>query len=128
MGRPTLVTKTKIVVIAAILALGGSVLFWQIRDAKPVNAPPSAPPATQQVKTENVTYQGEDGKTALELLKAHAQVETKTSSLGELVTAINGNDGGGTKFWLFYVNGVESQVGAGAYMTKTGETIEWKLK
>ena len=79
-------------------------------------------------KTESISYRGEDGKTALELLKTNATAVTKTSSIGEYVTSINGNDGGGKKYWLFFVDGKESSLGAGAYVTKSGENIEWKLQ
>lgn len=84
------------------------------------------------VKTENqsgyVTYTGQQGKTALELLKGTADVKTESSEFGELVTEINGLDGGGEKYWIFYVDGEMAEVGAGEYKTKNGEQIEWKLQ
>lgn len=78
--------------------------------------------------TEFISYQGEDGKTALELLKSQAEVQTKSTAYGEMVTAVNGSDGGGSKYWLFYVDGQEAPEGAATYVTKTGQTIEWKLQ
>lgn len=78
--------------------------------------------------TDKITYQGADGKTALELLKSKADVKTKASSLGELVESINGQDGGGQKFWLYYVNDQPAQVGADKYETKDSDTIEWRLE
>lgn len=74
-----------------------------------------------------VNYSGVIGKTALELLKAGAEVETQDSSYGEYVVAINGVKNSG-QFWLFYVNGAAATVGAGEYVTTNGETIEWRLE
>jgi hypothetical protein len=77
-----------------------------------------------------IAYDGEDGKTALELLKIHARaVTTSASGLGELVETINGvgaRDGNGYHL-LYYVNGSMAKTGAGNYVTKTGDKIEWKI-
>lgn len=82
----------------------------------------------QQKQSNSFTYQGETGKNALELLKANADVQTETSDFGEMVTSINGQAGGGDKYWAFFVNGEMSSVGAADYATKDSETIEWKLQ
>ncbi len=76
-----------------------------------------------------ISYKGEDGKTALELLKKHATVVTKDSSYGPYVDSV-GNVQGGTdgKYWMFYVNGQQAAVGANDYVTKSGDTIEWKFE
>lgn len=131
MGRATLSLKTKTLVVSAVVligAIGGGVWYNQAHQTKPTT--PSATPAAAITSptTKSISYQGEDGKTALELLKSHAQFQTNTSSIGEYVTAINGNDGGGKKYWLFFVNGKASSVGAGAYITKASDNIEWKLQ
>lgn len=130
MSRAAQFTKTKIIGGAIfVLLLAAPVGIWL------VNRPTEEPPKQQEVSavveektTDHITYQGEDGKTALELLKAREDVQTETSEFGELVTTINGQDGGGEKYWIFYVGGEMSSVGAGDYTTKTGETIEWKLQ
>jgi hypothetical protein len=92
---------------------------------KPV--PPT--PANQPARTERsvVTYAGEDGKTALELLKQKAKTQTQTFSFGELVVEINGVRSGNGYDFLYYVNGAMVKTGAANYVTKTGEQIEWKL-
>ncbi len=127
-------SKKIIVAVVAIVAMGIIVFVWANKEVantkKDINTQ-SGQPATENSelqKTEYLSYKGEDGKTALELLKSEAEVETKSSSLGDYVTSINGNDGDGSKFWLFYVNGKEATVGADKYITKSGETIEWKLQ
>lgn len=83
----------------------------------------------QMVATSQVQYQGEDGKNAMELLKAKYRVETQSfGGVGEFVKSINGIEPGATHFWSLYVNGSQSQVGATEYMTKSTDSIEWKLE
>lgn len=82
----------------------------------------------QSVKTEVISYQGVEGKNALDLLKASYTVETENfSGIGEFVKTINGVAPSKDQFWGFYVNGVSSNVGAAQYMTKATDKIEWKL-
>jgi len=82
-----------------------------------------------QTQSSTISYKGEDGKTALELLKSKYKVETQSfSSGGEFVKTINGTAPDSSHYWSFYINGVESSVGAGSYTTKSSDTIEWKLK
>ncbi|MCX6797512.1 MAG: DUF4430 domain-containing protein, partial [Candidatus Doudnabacteria bacterium] len=72
---------------------------------------------------QTVKYEGEEGKTALQILKDKYQVDTKEyQGLGEFVTSISGIKAeDGKNFWAFYVNGKQAQVGASSYQTKNGE-------
>lgn len=110
-----------IVLVVAVLAIGGIVVNTRDRSTN------SDTGAEQQT---TVSYQGEDGKNALELLKAKAAVETTTDpSLGEYVTSVNGvASGTDGKYWLYYVNGQPAAVGADTYQTTAADTIEWKLE
>lgn len=126
MSRPTQANKIKIIIVAAIvavLAIGG---VW----AGVANSPSHTVDVVRnaQHQTTQLSYQGEDGKNALTLLKRHAQVQTKHYSFGDLVTSINGTAGNGPKYWTFYVNGKQSSVGAGSYITKNSDKIMWKLQ
>jgi hypothetical protein len=84
----------------------------------------------QEVPTTAVSYQGEAGKNAMEILKERHQVKTQNfSGVGEFVTSIDGVEADSkTNFWSFYVNGRQSPVGASQYETKPGDMIEWKLE
>lgn len=106
--------------MVVVVALGG--LFV----AQRINAPD--PPSQTQSTT--VTYRGEDGQTALELLRAHATVETTTDpSFGEYVTSINGvASGTNGKYWLVFVNGQAATRGAGELTTTASDAVEWKLE
>lgn len=83
---------------------------------------------TNKVQTQGVTYQGQDGKTALELLKNAYKTETESFSFGDMVTSIEGVKAGSNQFWAFSVNGQTSNEGAGTYVTKSTDTISWKLE
>lgn len=82
----------------------------------------------QSVAT-SFTYTGKDGQTALALLKdLYPKTSTKTAEgMGEYVTGINCRDAGASEYWEFLVNGKSSDVGAGTYVTKSTDTLEWKL-
>ena len=101
--------------------------------SKSQNSTPSSTTATKpsnlvisdQGKT--IAYDGENPKTALELLKAKVQVETKDTSFGPQIMVINGIKSTDKEFWAFYVNGQPASVGAHQYQTKDEDRIEWKL-
>jgi hypothetical protein len=128
---PSKLSITIIAALVVLVGLTGLVLSKQLGN----NAQKSSPPAAQvQQKPKpasqtTISYDGVEGKTALELLKTKATVVTKQSSFGEYVDSINGVTGGTNgKYWAFYINGQMSQVGAGAYQTKTGDKITWKFE
>ena len=81
----------------------------------------------QQVPSTVITYQGETGKNALDLLKAGHKVEATHYSYGDLVTSIDGTAPDSKHFWAMYVNEKFSQVGASDYQTKSTDTIKWEI-
>ncbi len=126
--------RLEIFVIVTIIALVGVVYALT---QKPVLAPTND---GQQQQNDNpgiavgepnpsapVEYKGVEGKTALELLKANYTVEVKSYSFGDMVTGINGITADSQHFWAMYVNGQFSQIGAGQYITKSGDSIKWQL-
>ena len=68
--------------------------------------------------------------TALRLLYITCNIVTKGQKENAFITAINGRmaDTNKREFWAFYVNGVQAQVGAGTYVVKNNDTIEWKIE
>lgn len=77
----------------------------------------------------------EDGQTVLDILKKltaenNLVLETKDyENLGVLVTEISGfKNGQDNKYWQYFVNGEQPQVGAGSYQLSAGEIIEWKFE
>ena len=71
----------------------------------------------------------EQGKTALDLTKQVAKVETKGEGQNAFVTSIDGKiaDSAKKEFWEFLVNGKPAEVGAGSYKLKDGDKIEWRI-
>ena len=125
------------IVVAVALLGGATAVVWDNRAEHDANKAKVAtaqqtPAASQDVKaasTKEVSYKGEEGKTALELLRQHATVVTKDSSYGPYVDSIGGVKGGTDgKYWMFYVNGQQATVGANDYVTKAGDTIQWKFE
>lgn len=113
--------------IITVVVIGAGVLGFAYRAKAPTSTSNAGANTTQSTA---VSYQGEDGKNALELLKNHDTVETTTDpNLGEYVTSINGTKSGtGGKYWVYYVNGQAASLGAGQYTTKSSDSIEWKLE
>jgi hypothetical protein len=88
----------------------------------------SATTTVGQEQTQEISYQGIDGKNALELLRGNHQIETQKFDFGEMVLSINGRKAGNDEFWAFYVNGELAQVGAADYQTKSTDIISWNLE
>lgn len=125
MGRVSLIAKTKLIsAIVPLVIVGAGV----IGAATSHGAVPKPIITTQNSQTTDIKYKGIEGQNALDLLKKYAQVQTKHYSFGDLVTAINGTQGNGPKYWSFYLNGKLSDVGAGVYITHARDMIEWKLQ
>lgn len=120
MAQPKFRATAAVIVSALILAFG---LFLIIPDRT------SAPTTDNAVQSQAtvVTYEGVEGKDALTLLKEKHTVETESSAFGEFVKSIDGVAAGTTHFWAFYVNDNLAEVGAGAYITKSGDQIRWQL-
>ena len=81
---------------------------------------------TERVTT--LTYQGQEGKTALELLESTAQTVKSGEGENAYITSINGVAADSTKeYWAFSINGEASMVGVGSYITKSSDVIKWDL-
>ena len=112
--------KTTKYILAALILVFGLALIREGYQNKP---------ASSVEQTNQITYQGQDGKNALEILKSNYQVATSTSAgLGEFVNEIDGVKPGQNQYWAFYVNGSLASVGADSYVTRSGDNITWKLE
>jgi hypothetical protein len=125
---------TKIILPVVVLLIGLGV--WQITT---LNSGNQVENANQEVfanlKIENgVNSQSFDisgfvGKTALEATEAKTSVVANGKGVNAFVTSINSRQADTDKheFWEFDVNGVETEVGAGSYIIKNHDEIEWKI-
>ena len=116
----------KISIVIAILVVIAGGIFGYRHEKNHSNSSTSAAVATSAPSS--ISYVGVDGKNALDLLKAKHKVDVKTSSYGDYVQGIDGVEGDADHFWSFYVNGSLASVGAGAYVSKSTDKIEWKFE
>jgi hypothetical protein len=84
--------------------------------------------ASPEAPTE-LTYAGQEGRTALELLlEEDSSVTVQGEGENAFVTGIGGVEAGENEFWALYVDGEPAQVGAGSLVTEDGQEITWKLE
>jgi len=130
--------KQKILAIVAVVIIGAGG-FWLYNAGQVSTSDNTAKQVVQTIEKSNkitfsedqktVSYDGQTGKTALELLESMTDVTTEDSDFGTFVTGINGVIANANKeYWSFYVNGSYASEGAGTYKTSDGEKIEWKLE
>ncbi|MBS1790021.1 MAG: DUF4430 domain-containing protein [Acidobacteria bacterium] len=118
-----------------LLFLGALISCTQPATIKTPAAPPVAhsqsSPKPEREERLVIAYDGEDGKTALELLKTRARVRTQIFQFGdqqaELVVEINEVVAGNGFNFLYFVNGATVKTAAGNFVTKNGDRVEWKL-
>ena len=83
---------------------------------------------TSVVERVQFGYACEKDRNAFELLDEQAEIEFSDSSLGKLVTSINGETQRDNKYWLYSIDGQEATVGASNYTCYGEEQILWELK
>ncbi len=131
MGDKHSSNKILATIVGLVVAIIGSTGLVVATHAPGAKVSVTRPGAVQPAKSPftHISYKGEDGKTALDILRAHAQVTTRQSSFGEYVESVDEvQDGTNNKHWTFYVNGSPSPMWAGSYVSKAGDTIEWKFE
>lgn len=126
-------------VLLLIIGLG----TWRIYEAK---TPPPAKPVIQEVKSGEVelkiAYEEDraeqfsgvkikEGVTALDVLQKlgkenNFEVTVEETSFGPFIKGIGKKQGDKEHFWAFWVNGRMSEVGAGEYLIKFDDKIEFK--
>lgn len=82
-----------------------------------------------QINKNELTYKGKTNSTVLSLLQKTAKVVTSGKGLATIVTSINDVKADSTKNqqWSYTVNGKTAAIGAFGYITKSSDTITWKL-
>lgn len=114
-----------VVVVIVVVLAGLGILSQQLANRTPVADSISQTDATSVAP---ITYQGEDGKTVLELLKTnHSVTETPTSN-GVFVQGIDGIGTSDNQAWIFYVDGSIGLTAADQATTANGQTIEWRYE
>lgn len=122
MANPKFVGRKSVWIVAVLVLIFGGYVLLPAKYHFGYKAPAAVvAPVTQ------VTYQGVDGKNALQILEESHKVDTKLYGTDPYVTGIDGNTPDSSHFWSFYVNGQMAQVGASQYQTKSTDTVMWKV-
>jgi len=142
------IQKNGIVTLAVVILvlLGGYFVFTNAQNQTSNNEATTT--QEQQIETQvdvTVDYAGEvekdsvtkkiefdQGDTAWDSLRAlvgeeNIEYQDYGGDLGIFVQSINGVKPGGTKFWLFKVNGEGAKVGASSYKVQIGDQIEFVI-
>lgn len=79
---------------------------------------------------EYVKYDLDDQMTALDLLRKLPGVTMKGEGINAYVVGINGLIASeqNKEFWAMNVNSKMAEIGAGSYLLKDGDKIEWKMQ
>lgn len=117
-----------IIILGAILIIGGSLLGNHVSQKQANKAVSGIENQFQPVVEKTIAYDGQDGKTALDILKASHDVKTEDSSTGSFVTSIDGTVNTTDTYWMFYVNNELASVSSDQYQTKNSDKIEWRFE
>ncbi len=131
--------KILVGILTSVLLLLGAFFatgWFNVSDQSKDQAPTSSEAAkVAQPKIEfsedgkEVKYQGQDNKTALEVMQSLTEVDTKDSAYGMMIIGINGlKSEDGKNYWAIYVNDAYASEGAGTLKTKNSDKITWKLE
>ena len=116
-----------IIILGAILIIGGSLLGSYVSNQHAANTVAGVQSIQPQVE-KTISYAGQDGKTALDILKASHTIKTQDSSIGVFVISIDETSNTDTEYWMFYVNDQLAPVGADQYQTKDTDKIDWRFE
>lgn len=87
---------------------------------------------TENIVVPNVTeytfVASESGQTALDLLSAQAQVQSKTYGFGTFIEGINGVLGNDDQYWAFYVNDQYAKEAADKIILQSGDKLTFRLE
>lgn len=77
-----------------------------------------------------VTYSGESGKTALEILASICEIETKTSADGNTITviAIDNITASTPDYWALYINDAYAFYSPNNLQTTETDRLKWQLE
>ena len=117
-----LINIVAIVVLIALVGIGGHFIGKYEENKKGDTA------SSQISGVQTFSYEGENGKTALDLLKSKADAQVSESSFGSFVISINGTSNSDNQFWMLYVNGELATTGADQVQTKDGDKIDWRFE
>lgn len=132
----------KIISVLIILSLGliYGLFFTSHTEPKKIYFLPNPTSKTYEVKTtpksndlifKNDTLDVTTVYDFMKKLKNEGKVnytEKNYIGMGEFIDSINGIKNNRNQSWIYYVNGIEAQVGVSNYKIKIGDTVSWKYE
>lgn len=131
--------KIIIIVLVSLSLLG--VLFFNFNEIVEEKLPSANPIGNSYgvktiLKINEVSYEYEiTSQTTvydfMDKLRTEGKINFKEKNytgIGKFIIEINGIKGNGDKNWIYYVNGIEAQVGVSNYKIKPGDIVSWKYE
>jgi hypothetical protein len=117
----------KILVACIVIVIGFGFVFQIIQKVTSDSREMDVSSSVDSSKSKTITYSGQSGKNALQLLQEKMSIKQDNSGL---VISINNTQANPEKreYWSFYVNGKMAHVGPQDYGTEDGDNIEWRLE
>ncbi|MDD2224985.1 MAG: DUF4430 domain-containing protein [Candidatus Shapirobacteria bacterium] len=116
------ILSLSLILFSTILLTGCSVKNSSVTSTSPT-------PTTISQSTNKIGYPCLKGETAFSSLTVSGnKMEFQQSSLGKIITSINGIPQGEGKYWQYSIDDKYAEVGADAYQCQGGEIITWELK
>ena len=111
-----------LLIIIGLLAMGASYISQQVTPG-----PSSSQVEIEETQPLTFAFRGRDGTDALSLMKELTDVQQDNNGL---VISINGRraDTANREYWAMYVNDTLSQTGPAEYITKSDDSILWKIE
>ena len=141
----TIMKKTLLIIAGVALALAAVAIVHNNREVYPT-APATTTVATTSAPlpiVDNVTLKAgtktysahiEKSESVLDLMRSLVSTSSFTftgkdyPSLGFFVESIDGKRNGDGKYWILYVNGKSSDLGASNATIHAGDTVEWRFE
>ena len=128
-------SKKNFIIAAFLIVLMGTA-YIQFKDVQPKKEilSPAQVTITQIIsvngKQNKILTKQKVGTSALQLLSTSHKIEKKGEKENTFITSIDGEKASveQREFWAFYVNEKQAEVGAGSYILKNNDTIEWKIE
>jgi len=122
-----------IAIVIGVLALASVIatIIIIINAQKPDEPEEPEEPALNCPMVDGIlTYNGEEGKTVLEILQSICEIETKSSAEDTIVTivAIDGFTASAPDYWALYVNDIPALMSPNNIQTQETDTIKWQLE
>ena len=125
--------KIIIILFLIIIAVIGSYYYFGIKSTtfkQEVKGIQSLVVYQQIVPGNEIKYTLPSPQTALQLLSKTNTIKTKGAGNDAYITSIDGREAAAKnkEFWAFYINGKQSQVGAGSYIIQNEDSLLWKIE